>query len=111
MTIDYRKHDGVLVIELEGKIMGGTDSVVFHQKLGEWLKEGYRQIVIDLGKVDWMNSSGLGLLLSGLKTIRESDGALRLARLTEKIKNILKITKLTVVFRIHETVEDAVDSF
>lgn len=111
MNIDYRERDGVLVIVLEGKIMGGTDSVLFHQKLGEWLKEGYRRFVIDLEKVDWMNSSGLGLLLSGLKMIRESDGALRLARLTEKIRNILKITKLTMVFRVHDTVEDAVKSF
>lgn len=111
MDMICRSQDGVVVFELGGKIMGGSDSKRFHAELDKWLEEGNRQFVIDLGNVDWMNSSGLGILISGLKKIKDHQGNLRLARITEKIKNVLTITKLLIVFRIHDTVEEAVGSF
>jgi anti-sigma B factor antagonist len=111
MEMDHRKVDDIIVIELAGKIMGGSDSATFHEHLNGWLEEGYRKYVIDLGEVDWMNSSGLGILISGMKAIQAKGGHLRLARITEKIKNILVITKLLVVFRIHDTVNEAIGSF
>ncbi len=111
MDMVCRSQDGVVVFVLGGKIMGGSDSKRFHEELNKWLEEGNRQFVIDLGNVDWMNSSGLGILISGLKKIKDHQGNLRLARITEKIKNVLTITKLLIVFRIHDTVDEAVGSF
>ena len=111
MELDYRESNDVIIIELGGKIMGGSDSVKFFEQLGVWLEEGHQHYVIDLARVDWMNSSGLGILIRALKTIRDRNGSLKLASLTEKIKDILTITKLLVVFRIYDTVEEAVGSF
>ena len=111
MDLDFRKSNDVIIIELGGKIMGGSDSVRFFEQLGAWLNEGYRQFVIDLANVDWMNSSGLGILIRALKTIRDSKGSLKLANLTEKIKDILTITKLLVVFQTYGSLDEALESF
>jgi anti-sigma B factor antagonist len=111
MDLDFRKSNDVIIIELGGKIMGGSDSAKFFEQLGSWLDEGYRRFVMDLGHVDWMNSSGLGILIRALKTIRDNQGSLRLANLTEKIKDILTITKLLVVFQTYGSLDEAIESF
>ncbi|MGH8004856.1 MAG: STAS domain-containing protein, partial [Limisphaerales bacterium] len=67
--------------------------------------------VIDLSDVDWMNSTGLGILISGLTTMRGSGGELKLARVTDKIQSLLVITKLVTVFESHDSVEAAIGSF
>ena len=66
---------------------------------------------MDLGEVEWMNSSGLGLLISSLTTTRNSGGEMKLARATDKITSLLVITKLNSVFESHPTVETAAASF
>ena len=65
----------------------------------------------DLAKVDWMNSTGLGILISGLTTLRNNGGELKLANVTEKIQSLLTITKLITVFENFDSVEEAVGSF
>jgi anti-sigma B factor antagonist len=67
--------------------------------------------VIDLGKVDWMNSTGLGLLISGLTTLKKSGGELKLANVTDKIQSLLTITKLVTIFKSFDTVDEAIQSF
>jgi len=68
-------------------------------------------VVVDLEEVAWMNSSGLGILIGGLSALRKSGGDLRLARVTEKIEEVLRITKLDRVFDIYGNTDDAVASY
>jgi anti-sigma B factor antagonist len=84
--------------------------MLFYDELGGWIRQGFRRFVIDLGGADWMNSSGLGMLISGLKTIRDYQGNLKLARIPEKIQSVLEITKLVTVFQRSDSVEEAVGS-
>lgn len=111
MKMNVNEHERAVVFELKGKIMGGPDSVVFHDTLKEYIDKGHKRFVLDLVKVDWMNSSGLGILISGLTTIRNADGELKLARVTDKIESLLMITKLITVFDTYDTIEDALTSF
>jgi anti-sigma B factor antagonist len=111
MKLKSEKHGSVVVMELKGKIMGGPDSTLFRDELKSHLDEGVKKVVIDLGKVDWMNSSGLGILIGGLTTVKNAGGEMKLARVTDKIKSLLMITKLVQVFDSHETVESAIASF
>ena len=111
MRLSDREQDGVIVLEPKGKIMGGPDASMLHDKLHEILESGGKQVVIDLSKVDWMNSTGLGILISSYTTLRNSGGQLKLANVTEKIKSLLVITKLVSVFESHDTIEEAVASF
>ena len=67
--------------------------------------------IIDLENVEWMNSSGLGILISTVTVLRNNNGSLRLINVSDKIKNLLKITKLNTVFTLHDNYEQAVDSF
>lgn len=111
MKLKSEKHGSVVVIELKGKIMGGPDSAMFRDELKKHLDEDVKKVVVDLGKVDWMNSSGLGILIGGLTTVKNADGEMKLARVTEKIKSLLMITKLVQVFDSYDSVEAAIASF
>lgn len=103
--------DGVLVFALKGKIMGGPESQEFHDELKKAVNSGQKKLVMDLGEVEWMNSSGLGLLISALTTARNAGGEMKLARATDKITSLLVITKLNSVFDSHPNVQAAAASF
>ena len=107
---DYQQDD-VVVLEPKGKIMGGPDASLLHDKLYEFIKQDKKKVIIDLSKVDWMNSTGLGILISGYTTLRNHDGQLRLVNVTAKIESLLVITKLASVFETCDTVEEAIASF
>lgn len=111
MKLSYHEENSVIIIEPKGKIMGGPESTELHDLLHELIDQGKKMVVIDLSKVDWMNSTGLGLLISGLTTLRKAGGELKLAMVTEKIQSLLTITKLITIFKTYDTVEEAVKSF
>ncbi len=111
MKLKAETHGSVVVIELKGKIMGGPDANLFREELKNHLDSGIKKVVVDLGKVDWMNSSGLGILIGGLTTVKNANGEMKLARVTEKIKSLLMITKLVQVFDAHDSVETAIAAF
>lgn len=111
MKCNTKQVDDVLVIEIEGEIMGGADSESFRNIIYEAIEEDKVFIVVDLKNATWMNSSGLGMLISGLTTLRSSGGDLRLTNLSEKVRRPLEITKLESVFLTYNSVEEAVMSY
>ena len=111
MKLIEKEVDDVIVLELSGKIMGGPDATLLNDKLHELIERKKNRIVADLGKVNWMNSSGLGILIGGLTTMRNNGGDLRLANVTERIKSLLMITKLITVFNTFDSTELAISSF
>jgi len=111
MKLSSREVGNVMVLEPKGKIMGGPDATVLHDQLHEFIDQNKKKVVIDLAKVDWMNSTGLGILISGLTTLRNNGGELKLANVTDKIQSLLTITKLITVFECYDSVEDSVASF
>lgn len=111
MKLGSREQDGIIVLEPKGKIMGGPDATAMHEMLHDLVSHDKKRVVIDLSGVDWMNSTGLGILISGLTTMRNNGGDLKLANVTEKIESLLTITKLVTVFESHDNVEAAISSF
>ncbi len=111
MHIKHTDEQGVAVLRLHGKIMGGPDATSLHEKLHELIDSGNLSVVVDLTEVDWMNSSGLGILIGGLSALRKSGGDLRLSSATEKIEEVLRITKLDRVFTVYENTSEAIDSY
>ncbi len=111
MKLTDREQDGIIILEPKGKIMGGPDATLLHDKLHEYIESNKTKIIIDLGKVDWMNSTGLGILISSYTTLKNNSGKLKLANVTDKIKSLLVITKLEGVFETHDTIEDAIESY
>jgi anti-sigma B factor antagonist len=108
-SVDERYN--AVVITLKGNIMGGPDGQQLHDQLRELVDEGKTHVVVDLSKTKFMNSSGLGMLISGLTTMRNAGGDLRLARVADRIQSLLVITKLITVFKEFDTVDEAVESF
>ena len=111
MTLKEKEIDNVLVLELSGKVMGGPDANLLSEKLHELVDQKRTKVVADLSKVSWMNSSGLGILIGGLTTMRNNNGDLKLVNVTERIKSLLIITKLITIFDTFDSVDDAVASF
>ncbi|MDP3829745.1 MAG: STAS domain-containing protein, partial [Ignavibacteriaceae bacterium] len=87
------------------------DAGELSETLRKLLAEGKKNIVFDLADVKFMNSSGLGMLISGLTTVKKEEGVLKLANVTEKIESLLMITKLISIFDHYDSVENAVKSF
>ena len=111
MEFKQREVQDVVIVEFSGELMGGPDASAFKQQLYNLVDQGKTKVIADLSNVDRMNSSGLGILISGLTTLRNNHGDLKLVGATEKIENLLIITKLIKIFDSFKTVDEAIRSF
>ncbi len=111
MKIKTSEKYNAVVIELKGNVMGGPEAQEFNDLLHKFVDEGKKNIVVNLASVKFMNSSGLGMLISGYTTIKNAGGSLKLANATEKINSLLVITKLITIFENFDSVEKAAESF
>lgn len=111
MSISTRQIDGVMILEPEGKIMGGPEATELRNQLYELIAQNKKKVVIDLSNVEWMNSTGLGILISGMTSLRNNKGELKLTSVNKKVANLFEITKLAGVFDIYDTADKAVNSF
>lgn len=107
---DSVSDSGVVLIEVSGKIMGGEETTLFHGKIHEYIQRNQKNFVLDLTKVEWMNSVGLGMLISSLTTVKNAGGRLVLANITN-IESILAMTRLITVFEHYDSRQDALKSF
>lgn len=111
MNYEVSERYNCIVLKFSGKLMGGPDATEFNDALHEFIEEGKKQIVADLSDVSFMNSSGLGILIGGLTTMRNADGDLRIAGADKRIESLLVVTKLITVFDHYRSVEEAVESY
>lgn len=100
-----------MIIPLKGNVMGGPQANGFREELHQLIEKGKKQVIVDLGKVKFMNSSGLGILIAGLTTMRNADGDLRICRADKKIESLLMVTQLITVFKHFRTLDEAVASY
>lgn len=111
MNFNIDERYNCIVIEFKGNVMGGPDTVSLNEKLHELIDAGKKNIVVNLGKVKFMNSSGLGMLIGALTTMRNAGGDLRICNANNKIESLLIITKLITVFDHYKSLDEAVASF
>ncbi len=111
MSFNVSERYNCVIIELKGNVMGGPDAVNLNEKLHELIDQGKKNVVVNLSKVKFMNSSGLGMLIGGLTTLRKAGGDLRIANASDKIESLLMVTKLITVFKHFRSVDEAVASF
>lgn len=111
LEITERESGGVKILDLTGRVTLGPDSGKLRSAIKEALGQNDAQLVLDLGKVSYIDSAGLGTLVAGFTTARNQGGNMKLANLTKKFHEQLNITKLVTVFEVYDSVEEAVDSF
>lgn len=101
----------VAIISLSGKLMGGPDAEKVRELIKESLDEEAKNILIDLGDVSWVNSTGLGILIASHVTVTNAGGNIKLSRVSKRIDQIFMVTKLHTVFDTYETRDAAIASF
>ncbi len=111
MKINEKAQDDVMVLNLSGKIMGGDDHDLFHSEIKTLISEGFVDVVLNMAKVNWINSTGLGVLVSGYHTLKKNGGQMKICTVSDRIDNILNVTQLKLVFETFDTEDAALASF
>ncbi len=111
MKISTRQVDGVTILDLSGRITLGEGSVQLRDAVRELLSKGQKLILLNLAEVNYIDSSGIGELVSAFTTVRNQGGELKLLKLTKKVHDLLQITKLYTVFDIKDDEAQAIASF
>ena len=111
MKSSTRQIDGVTIVDLSGRITLGEGSVVLRDLVRELLAKGNKKILLNLGDVTYIDSSGIGELVSAFTTVRNGGGELKLLNLTKKVHDLLQITKLYTVFDVRDDEAGAIKAF
>lgn len=111
MKSTTRQVDGVTIVDLSGRITLGEGSTVLRDVVRELISKGQKRILLNLGQVSYIDSSGIGELVSAFTTVRNASGELKLLNLTKKVHDLLQITKLYTVFDIKDDEAAAIRSF
>ena len=111
MKSSTRQVDGVTIVDLSGRITLGEGSTMLRDIVRDLIAKGNKKILLNLGDVTYIDSSGIGELVSAFTTVRNGGGELKLLNLTKKVHDLLQITKLYTVFDIKDDETQAVQSF
>ena len=106
-----REVDGITIVDCSGRITLGEGSVVLRDAVKDLLTKGQKKILLNLGDVNYIDSSGIGELVSAYTTVKNQGGELKLLNLTKKVHDLLQITKLYTVFDVRDDETTAVKSF
>jgi anti-sigma B factor antagonist len=113
VSIDFstRQSDGITIVDLKGRITLGEGSVTLRDTVHDLLSKGQKRILLNLGSVNYIDSSGIGELVSAFTAAKKQDGEVKLLNLTKRVHDLLQITKLYTVFDVKEDEALAVESF
>lgn len=111
MNIKQNINGDVMVLSLSGKIMGGPDHEKFMSEIKTLIASGHVDVLLDMGKVSWVNSTGLGILVSGFHSLKKNGGRLKICQVSDRIDNILNVTQLKLVFETFANCDEALASF
>jgi anti-sigma B factor antagonist len=111
LSISSREVDGVAVLDLSGRITLGEGSVQLRDAIRELLSSGSKSILLNMGDVSYIDSSGLGELVSAYTSTKNQSASLKLLSLTRKVQDLLQLTKLYTVFDIYDDEATAIASY
>ena len=111
LNVKTRKADGVLIVDMSGRLTIGEPVLLLRETIRAHVSDGIPRVVLNLGDVSYIDSSGLGELVSAYTTIRNKQGDVKLLNLTSKAKDLLQMTKLLTVFDTYEDEAKAIAAF
>ena len=111
MAIKEKIVEDIAILKLRGNLMGGSETDELREKVYSLVSDKIHKVVIDLSSVKWLNSTGLGMLMSCHATLVNNNGQMKLAHATDKVKSLMMVTQLIKIFENYETVDRAVASF
>jgi len=101
----------VTILTINGKIMGGPDHEKFHAEMKRLISEGRLKILLDFAKVPWINSTGLGILISGYASLKQAEGRMMICNVNERVLSLFYTAQLHDLFETHKTTEEALKAF
>jgi anti-sigma B factor antagonist len=110
MTLKSRRIDDVVILDLSGRITIGEGTLVLRSEMHKLLDAGDTKFLLNLSDVDYIDSSGLGELVTSFTTVRNKNGQLKLLNLTRRVRDLLQITKLLTVFDTFDNETEALKS-
>jgi anti-sigma B factor antagonist len=111
LKIKERRVGNVIVLDMDGDLRMDGGSAIFHSTMSRLLKQGQQNILLNLAGIAYVDSSGLGELISSHITLNENGGQFKLLHLTRRVRELMEITKLQTIFDIYESKAEALDSF
>lgn len=111
MQVGVKSIEDVSVVTIKGNLMGGPETIAVHERVKELIETDKTKVVIDLSKVKWMNSSGLGIIMGCLTSLKNAKGDLKICGATEKVKSLFMITKLITLFESYDNLDKAVEAY
>ncbi len=111
MEMTLGEQEGIQVITLEGKLMGGPEDEEIAKTLDKFVDQTKIHVILDLTKVTWMNSSGLGMCLGGLTRMRNRGGDLRLVGMPAIVESLMDRCRILPLFQSYKSIKEAVESF
>lgn len=111
MHVDVRKRDDVVVLELQGKLTAGLGDQLLRDAIDELLGEGWRKVLVNLSAVGFMDSAGVGELVSGLRTAQRVGADLRVLNTNERVHSTLSVARLLPIFKIYASEDEALVEF
>ena len=111
VKLNTRQVGDVSVVDVAGRITLGEGSSALRDLMRELVGKGQKKILLNLGEVSYIDSSGIGELVSGFTTVTNSGGEMKLLNLNKRVKDLLQITKLYTVFDVHEDEAGAIRAF
>ncbi len=110
LKLSTRVEKGVTIVDCDGRIVFGEESALLRDTLKKLIVES-SQIVLNLGGISYIDSGGLGTLVALYTSAQNAGGAVKLANLTQRVDDLLQVTKLLTVFEVYDSEEKAIDSF
>jgi anti-sigma B factor antagonist len=111
MKFSSRREGEVVVFDLQGGLEGGPDSYQIKQAVTDMLADGNRKFLLNLDDVDFVNSTGIGIIASVFSSISNADGVMKICNANEKVSRVMMITKLLEVFDSYRLEEEALKAF
>ncbi|MBU0741202.1 STAS domain-containing protein [bacterium] len=111
MRFKTSNQDDVAILAISGKIMGGSDRDKFHDEIKRLIAAGQRKVLLDFGSVPWINSTGLGILISGYASLKQAGGRLMICNVNDRVLSLFYTAQLHDIFETHETKDKALEGF
>jgi anti-sigma B factor antagonist len=111
LKLSKRNVDGIVAISGTGRIVFGEESSLLREEMKKVIQEGAKRIVLNLGEVNYIDSGGLGTLVALHTTAHNAGATIKLANLTERVGDLLQVTKLLTVFEVHPSEYEALEAF
>jgi anti-sigma B factor antagonist len=111
LNIHSREADGVMMLDLKGRITTGEPSVTVRDAVRKEIDKGFKNIILNMGGITYIDSAGLGELIAAYTTVKNRGGHLKLLHLTKRLNELMQITKLYTVFDVYDDEVKALGSF